>query len=143
MKEIVIIHKDDMGTMNLMLHDLKRILDLNWAISKNEKNHIKILYNNNAISKERYVILNIDIHEKTDLSAYEGYKVITIGYNKKASITVSSVEEDETVFCIQRKIELCEKLIEPQEFVVKHALNNIYAFAIMLLIKEKNFELYF
>lgn len=145
MTEIIMIGSDNSNGLYLMLNNLKEILDIDYNVYKLNHNIIKIIYNNNI--NRKYLIINIDFHEKTDLSKYKGYYVITVGFNKKSSITVSSVENDEVVFCIQREIDLINTAIEPQEIVVnnkfvlnKNILNSIFAFSAMFIIKEKDFE---
>ncbi|MBC7960892.1 MAG: hypothetical protein H7X94_13615 [Vallitaleaceae bacterium] len=96
---------------------------------------------------ENYLIMDIDRHPQLDLSAYLGFTVITVGYNSKASITVSSVIDEEIVFCVQREIVMDHTIIEPQEFVVNSSifctddvLSMVFVFTILLLIGEKEFQ---
>ena len=63
-----------------------------------------------------YVIINADI--KNNLSILENIKatVLTYGFNSKATITVSSVEDEEIILCLQRILQTKSgKNIEPQE----------------------------
>ena len=63
-----------------------------------------------------YVIVNSDI--ENNLSLLENIKatVVTYGFNTKASITTSSVNEEEIMICIQRTFKNKNKeMIEPQE----------------------------
>ena len=53
--------------------------------------------------------------------------VITYGFNSKATITASSVEEDNTLLCIQRNIKtIRQKEIEQQEIAIKNSSSNKY-----------------
>lgn len=150
MKEIIIIGSDDLDGLLQILDNLKNVLKFNWEISMLDYDTIKLLIWDDSDSSRKYLIVNIDFHEKIDLSAYKGYHVITVGFNNKSSVTVSSVEDDGIVFCIQREIPLTNKTIEPQDIVVKNAfivnnniLSSIFVFSIMFIIKEKDFENYF
>ena len=66
--------------------------------------------------------------------------VITYGFNSKATITASSVEEEEMMLCIQRSMEDKEgKVIEPQEVKIPlcENVNCTMAIASCLLLYGK------
>ncbi len=72
--------------------------------------------------------------------------VITFGFNQKATITASSVEE-ELILCLQRKlIDVNKNVLEPQEIGVKkisqNNTHNIMGIASILLIYSKK-EIFF
>ncbi|PKM50482.1 MAG: hypothetical protein CVV02_11115 [Firmicutes bacterium HGW-Firmicutes-7] len=143
MNKIVLIGSDDHHDLLALLGKLQDNLRTKWEINKLDSNVIEITYFEDSSINLKYLIINIDLHAKFDLSAFEGYKVITVGFNKKASVTVSSVEDEEIVFCIQREIDLSSQKVEPQEFVIKgnfflrgDILNGIFAFTTMLISKE-------
>lgn len=142
MNKIVLVGSADNNQLFVLLEKLQETLKSTWEMKKVYK-IIEITYFDDSDINLKYLIINIDLHAKLDLSLYEGYKVITVGFNKKASVTVSSVEDEEIVFCIQREIDLSSQKVEPQEFVVKGSffprgdiLNGIFAFTTMLLSKE-------
>ena len=75
-----------------------------------------------------YFILNSDIKENLQLLENLDLKIITYGYNQKATITTSSVEENKVILCLQRGIKnIYEEGIEPQEIKLEaeKATNNI------------------
>ncbi|MCI9038368.1 MAG: hypothetical protein HFJ29_00565 [Clostridia bacterium] len=75
-----------------------------------------------------YFILNSDIKENLRLLENLDLKIITYGYNQKATITTSSVEENKVILCLQRGIKnVYEEGIEPQEIKLEaeKATNNI------------------
>ena len=81
---------------------------------------------NSDIEKPLKIVENIDI------------TIITYGFNSKATITASSVNENEILLCIQRNIlNLNKKLIEPQEINIYTKTQNKHiemaVFCIMLL----------
>lgn len=97
---------------------------------------------------EKFLLMNMDEHESTDLTRFTGYTLITIGFNNKSSITVSSVEDDETIFCVQRLIQTHAHIIEPMEYKVmsnelpsRDVVGNIFYFAVKLLLL-KPFQLF-
>lgn len=64
-----------------------------------------------------HLIFNADISENLDLLENLSVKLITYGFNSKATITTSSVEEGKVMVCLQRVLENNQgKKIEPQEF---------------------------
>lgn len=68
------------------------------------------------IKKALYIIINTDIIN--DLQLLEDVKatVVTYGFNTKATITASSVEDEEMLICLQRNLKPKNgKTLEPQE----------------------------
>ena len=56
----------------------------------------------------------------------ESIFIITYGFNEKATITISSIKEENTMLCIQRNIKKIDgKIIEEQEENIKIEKNNI------------------
>ena len=67
-----------------------------------------------------YFILNSDVKENLPLLENLDLKIITYGYNQKASITTSSVEDERVIVCLQRGIKnIYQEEIEPQEMEFK------------------------
>lgn len=67
-----------------------------------------------------YFILNSDVKENLQLLENLDLKIITYGYNQKATITTSSVEEGKVIVCLQRGIKnIYQEEIEPQEIELK------------------------
>ncbi len=85
----------------------------------------------------KYVIFNSDITENLNLLEDLSFKLITYGFNPKATVTTSSVEEGKIMICIQRTIKnLKENEIELQE-ITRDLPSNISSYAVMeLLILE-------
>lgn len=79
-------------------------------ISKN-KEEIKQI-----AKKADYLIFNTDIIENLNLLDDLKVQLITYGFNSKATITTSSMEENKAMVCLQRVVENVQgKKIEPQE----------------------------
>lgn len=86
----------------------------------------------------KYLILNSDIEKPLKIVENIDITIITYGFNSKATITASSVNENEILLCIQRNIlNLNKKLIEPQEINIYTKTQNKHiemaVFCIMLL----------
>ncbi len=98
---------------------------------KNIKFETVLIANNNNIIKEnketlnriinntKYLIMNADIELELQFEEQVELNVITFGFNPKATITASSVEDD-ILLCIQRNIKDIEgKIIEQQEMKIR------------------------
>lgn len=71
------------------------------------------------IEKANYLIVNSDIKENLDMLLNMKATIITYGFNSKATITASSVQDEEMIICVQRTMQTIKgKIIEPQEFIV-------------------------
>ena len=85
----------------------------------------KSLYLENIIKKANYVIINSDIKNNLLLKNVTT-NIITYGFNEKATITVSSVKEENVMFCVQRSITGINKNhVEEQEINIKIRKNNV------------------
>lgn len=97
-------------------------------------------YMSEAISKVKYLIINSDIQIKAlrEIKIKKLVKLITFGFNTKASITISSVKDDKIIICVQRNIEKTNQgIIEAQERDIqitnsknKKTYNNLIVFII-------------
>ena len=121
---------------------LKHNINNSNVIFINEKNidNIKnvkfkiIVLNKELINKNlesillnaEYLILNSDINVK--LVENLNLKVITYGFNSKATVTASSITEEEMLVCIQRNIvDMYNNKFEPQEInIERNELLDIY-----------------
>lgn len=94
------------------------------------------------VSNARYVILNSDLEINLDVLEDLSLTIISYGFNNKATLTVSSISENNLIICLQRIIKnIFDEKCEPQEFEVKiHENVDIYAAIcvhILLLIYRK------
>lgn len=97
-------------------------------------------YMSEAISKVKYLIINSDIQIKAlqEMKIKKLVKLITFGFNTKATITISSVKDDKIIICVQRNIEKTNQgIIEAQERDIqitnsknKKTYNNLIVFII-------------
>ena len=136
----------------------KNIITINEKSIVNMKN-IKfetiLIANSNKIAKEyrealeniivntKYLILNADIAIDLKIEKENELSVVTYGFNPKATITASSVEEN-ILLCIQRKIvDINKRQIEQQEIKIsvfdnmQININDIIAVATILLLYGK------
>ena len=72
------------------------------------------------IANANYILLNTDIDMNLEIMHNLNLTVITYGFNNKSTFTVSSIEENNIIICLQRIIFSKKgKEIEPQEYVLK------------------------
>ena len=84
-------------------------------------------YMNEIIANSKYLIINgdIEITLLKQININKPVKLITFGFNSKATITVSSIKEDKMIVCVQRNIEkIDKKIIETQEKEITMENNN-------------------
>ena len=111
------------------------IIDKN--IFNNNDDLVKIILNSNRI------IVNADYDENLEPIKNLKLNVITYGMNSKATLTLSSVNDNEVLLSLQRAIKSHRKeLIEPQEIKIsgKNLSKNLYMemiLAIFLIIFDK------
>ncbi len=88
----------------------------------------------NLIQNAKYVVFNADIKENLNLLENLSFSLITYGFNPKATVTTSSVEEGKIMVCLQRTIEnLNGNKIELQE-ISRDLPSNISSYAVMELL---------
>ncbi len=96
------------------------------------------------IKNVKYLLVNADISINIKFLEQYKIKVITYGFNSKATITISSVSNDELLLCVQRNITNIENMkIEQQEIILENknnvdSLKKIAVLAIILLTKTQN-----
>lgn len=139
-------------------HTILYITPANIDNMKNIKFETILIYKNSISSESlrkilqasKYLVINSDIEENLSLLQNLDLTVITYGYNNKATVTASSIEEDSLLLSIQRTIESVSKVkYEPQEikaYVPEKILEqNIYKIMgeiilILLYGKQNNVE---
>ena len=98
------------------------------------------------VSNTKYIIINSDMKNNLNLLNNLNVNVITYGFNSKASITASSVTDEEIILCIQRKLKIINgKIIENQEIKVNLwkniTTNEIMGIVSLFLIYDKKFKI--
>lgn len=98
-------------------------------IHKYTKQKIDILIIEDEIeeSKELKTLCNqsklIMLYDGVDLEVKlnQNITVVTFGFNHKSTVTISSVNNEKVIMCIQRRIKgLKKQVIEPQEIVIEN-----------------------
>lgn len=145
-----IIDKDIVNNCDIMFIKEKNIeniknIKLETLILNQPIENINIM--NKIIQNTKNIILNLDFNEekmgnfnldidqeKVNLNNENSLKIISYGYNSKSDITVSSVEDDQVLICIQNTIKsIYGRNIEPQEIKV-NVKSDINIYNIMIII---------
>ena len=135
-KEIEIIEIKENNIENLKNIKFEEIIfldDIN--LKENEYIFLKELIQN---SKHLIINTDISINILRKIGIEKPIKIITFGFNSKATITISSVKENKAIIFIQRDIMITEqKRIETQEKEIKLENNEkIYNKIVTFIIKE-------
>jgi len=135
-KNIEIIEITKKSIKNIKNIKLEQIIFLqNINLEKEEYK-----YMNELISKVQYLVINgdIEIDILKELNIQNPIKLITFGFNSKSTITISSVNDEKIIVCIQRDIKKLDgKIIESQEKEIKCVNNKkIYNHLVVFIIKE-------
>lgn len=116
---IIIINSKSVENLKNIKFETVLIANNNNTIKENKETLNKI------ISNTKYLIINADIELEFQFEEQVELNVITFGFNPKATITASSVEDD-ILLCIQRNIKSIEgKIIEQQEMKITFFGENI------------------
>ena len=83
-------------------------------------------YLEEIIRNAKYLVINTDVVKDISILGGVNKNIITYGLNQKAIITISSVEDEDIMICIQKSFkDINEKDIEEQEFNIKITKNNL------------------
>ena len=139
-KEHTVVIINDKSIDNIRNIRFETILVINLDEMTEKKEILNELFKNT-----KYLVINSDIDNNLEIINNIKSNVITFGFNQKATITASSVEES-LMLCLQRKIiDINKNVLEPQEIQVKilnkkmsNNTNNSMGIASILLIYGKN-----
>ena len=82
-------------------------------------------YLEDVIKNAKYFVINSDIVNNVELLVNSGKNIITYGLNQKATITISSVNNESILVCVQEKFsDINGKMVEEQEVNVEMAKSN-------------------
>ena len=95
------------------------------------------------ISNSKYLLLNADIEIDIEILENLNLTVISYGFSNKSTFTVSSIEENNMIICLQRVIfNKNGYKIEPQEYQIKNQQNvdkyATIAIEVLKMIYSKN-----
>lgn len=144
-KEHTVIIINDKSIDNIRNIRFETILVMSLEEITNGRNIVHDLFKNT-----KYLIINSDMNnEELEIINNMKLNVITFGFNQKATITASSIEES-LLLCLQRKIlDINQKTLEPQEISAKirnkkllNSPHNLMGIASTLLVYGKK-EIFF
>ena len=137
--KLIFINRNNIDNMKNIKFDTILLLNNSDKLFK-ENDTLKQI-----IKNAKYLIINSDADTNLEILNNLNLNVITYGFNSKASITASSVTNEDILLCVQRNLQTIEgKIIESQEIKVKLSENNsiytqneIMGIASLLLIYDK------
>lgn len=149
-KDIQIIRKDinncDIKLIEITENSIRNLKNIKFdEIIFLENINIKdetYKYMEDILSKVNYLIINMDIPIDTfrKIKIKKPIKLITFGFNAKATITISSVKHDKIIIFLQREIQKSDKsILEIQEKELKISAQKskkIYNNLTVFIIKE-------
>ena len=134
--KIIEINEQSIGNLkNIKFDEIVFLKDIN--LLEEEYDFMKSI-----ISKVQYLIINadIDIEILNKIEIDKPIKLITFGFNSKATITISSIKEEKVIICLQRDIQKNDnEIIESQEKEIeidKKSDRKIYNELTVFIIKE-------
>ena len=134
--ELIHLNKETIMNVNKIFFEEIIILeDINLMPSEYK-------FMNEVILKTKYLIINADIEINIlkYITIEKPVKVITFGFNSKATISISSVNDERIIVCLQRNLERVDnKIIESQEKeikIVKDTNRKIHNKLVVFIIKE-------
>lgn len=119
---------------NNSIDNIKNIKFETIIINDELQDNIYIEKLKKIIANAKYLVINSD---NVDLSILQNINVmpITYGYNSKATLTMSSAENEKIMLCLQRSINNVQnKIIEPQEIIIDVEDENVNKYLIMCVI---------
>ena len=125
---------------NKNIENIKNITFEMIIICNEIKKMDNIVFLNTIIEKAQYLVINSDINKELGINIQSKINIITFGLNQKASVTISSIKENEIMICLQRSLkDVNAKLIEPQEINVKEkdiSNRSIYNILVLFIINQ-------
>ena len=129
--------KTNFEIININKKSIENIKNIRFdvIVINDEIKEIKeLLQNSNyleeIIKNTKYLLINSDILKEEMLlnknTIHNNYNIITFGLNKKATITISSIKNENILICIQKSFKNAKnKLIEEQEVNIEMSKNNL------------------
>ena len=100
----------------------------------------KQVYLDKIINNAEYLIINSDINIQTNIVSNKKLNIITYGLNQKATVTASSISEDNVIVCLQRSIKDKKgKIKEVQEAKINEKNINskkVYSILVVYIILQ-------
>ena len=109
------------------IENIKNITFESIIINEDIKDLLKYSkYLEEIIKKAKYIIINSDIIKDISILGNNKINVITYGLNNQATITISSVKEEDILICVQKSFkDINGKDIEEHEINIKIVKNNL------------------
>lgn len=132
--QLIYINKNNIDNMkNIKFETIVVCLDINKM--ENKKTTLEVILEN-----ADYLLINSDVNTSAKTFTNSTIETITYGMNQKATVTASSIKEDEVLICFQRNIENIKgNIIEVQEVKIKTeniTNNKVYNLLVTVTLKK-------
>ena len=99
------LHLSDSSVLYIKEQSIENIKNIKFEtiLLAREFKRVDIL--KTILKDTKYLIVNSDIEKNLNILDNLEVKIVTYGFNSKATITASSVKDEEMLICIQRSIE--------------------------------------
>lgn len=119
-KSIKVISINNNSIENIKNVKFETIIVDDILLQKDKEENVKKQKNKETLKKiinnSKNIILNSDIIENLDMVKNLNLTIITYGFNSKATITMSSLNESNMLVCLQRNIKILDgRIVEQQE----------------------------
>ncbi len=116
------LHLSDSSVLYIKEQSIENIRNIKFETILLAREFKKVDILKSILKDAKYLIVNSDIEANLNILDNLEVKVVTYGFNSKATITASSVTDEDMLICVQRSIEdINGKEIEPQEISVGKA----------------------
>ena len=138
--------------ININKKSIENVKNIKFDIILIKENVKEFFENSNylesIIEKANFLIINSDIEDNKNIQ--KNKNIIKFGFSSNASITISSIRDENIMICIQNKFEnINNQVIEEQENIIKIEKNNmnklynvLAIFTIFLIYGEKLVTIY-
>jgi len=121
-KEVKKINNKNINLIHINSKSIKNIKNVKFDVIVIDKK-IDEMNNNdmeNVLSDIKYLIINSDIEIKSEILKKIKTNIINYGLNQKATVTASSINDENIIICLQRSIKnISRNIIEPNEIKVR------------------------
>ena len=116
--------------ININKKSIENVKNIKFDIILIKENVKEFFENSNylesIVEKANFLIINSDIEDNKNIPKCENKNIIKFGFSSNASITISSIRDENIMICIQNKFEdINNQVIEEQENLIKIEKNNM------------------
>lgn len=139
-----ILKKENIKLIRIKKRDIENIKNIKFETviicEEIKKIGYKKKFLDKIIDNTNYLVINSDINIQSNIFLNKKLNIITYGLNQKATVTASSISEDNVMVCLQRNIKNKDgEIIEVQETRINEKnINNkkVYSILVSYIISQ-------